>query len=171
MAAPTLLTERLILIPLGAADLDEVAALYGDPEVMRHVGSGIKSRAETADALADTERNWKKRGWGLWAIRNATTGGLVGEAGLQPIDDVDGATIDFGFTLGRRHWGRGIATEAGTAILADAWNRCDEHRIHAIAHADNAASLAVLKKLGFHHLRNRMVHDEIQEIWALDRPD
>jgi RimJ/RimL family protein N-acetyltransferase len=170
VAASNLLTERLVLIPLGPGDLDEVAALYGDPEVMRHIDGGIRTRAATADALAAAERNWERRGWGLWAIRDATTGGLVGEGGLQPLDDVNGAAIDFGFTLGRRHWGKGLATEAGAAILADAWDRYDGDQLQAIAHTDNGPSKAVLKKLGFHHLDNRTVDEEIQEIWALDRP-
>ena len=66
MAAPTLFTDRLVLMPLGPADLDEVAALLADPEVMRHVDGGMRSRPETADLLASAERNWKK-----WMIRRA----------------------------------------------------------------------------------------------------
>jgi RimJ/RimL family protein N-acetyltransferase len=170
VAAPTLLTEHLILMPLGPADLDEVAALYGDPEVMRHVVGGIRNRAETADALTANERHWKQNGWGLWALRDATTGGLVGEGGLQPFDELIGVPAEFGYTVGRRHWGRGLATEAGHAILDDLWDRYDGPTIHALVHPDNPPSRAVVKKLGFSEAGAHMLHGESQELWTLDRP-
>ncbi len=117
MSASPLRTERTILIPLSGADLDEVGALYGDDAVMEFVDGGIRSREQTKSSLAAAERCWRSEGWGLWAIRDATTGGLIGEAGLQHLFEVDGASVDFGLTIARRHWGEGYATEAGHVIL------------------------------------------------------
>lgn len=170
MAAPTLLTDRLVMIPLGPGDLDEIAALYADAEVMRHVAEGVRTRPETAETLAAAEKNWKTQGWGLWAIRDSTTGGLVGEGGLQPLHDVDGASVDFGYTLGRRHWGKGIATEAGEIMLADAWTRYEGDTIHAVVDPDHLASQAVLKKLRFRRQGRQMVGATEQDVWAIRRP-
>ena len=168
--APTLLTDRLVLIKLGPDDLDEVAALFADPEVMRHVKGGVRTRPETADILATAERNWKRLGWGPWAIRDSTSGGLIGEGGLQPLDDVVSASVDFGYTLGRRHWDKGIATEAGQVILADGWTRYGGDVIHAVVHPDNTASRAVLRKLSFRRIDKRVIRGETQELWGLERP-
>lgn len=157
-------------MPLGPADLDEVAALLADPEVMRHVDGGVRTRPETADALAANDRNWKKVGWGLWAIRDATTGGLVGEGGLQPVDDVEGIAVDFGLTLGRRHWGKGLASEAGAVILDDAWARYDGDTIHAVVSLENDSSRAVLERLGFRRADTTLIRGTTQELWAVERP-
>jgi len=167
--APALRTKRLVMLPLGPADVDEIAALYADAEVMRHVVGGVRTRAQTIDALARTERCWKSHKWGLWAIRNAETGGLIGEGGLQPDSLIDGAAADFDITLGRRSWGTGIGTEAASAIIDDAWGRYPGEVIHATVAADNAASSALLRSVGFTNAGNRAINDQPHEIWVISR--
>ena len=169
MSASPLRTERTILIPLSTADLDEVGALYRDESVMEFIDGGVRTREQTKSSLAAAERCWKAEGWGLWAIRDAATGGLIGESGLQHLFDVEGATVDFGFTIAKRHWGRGYATEAGHVILLDAWDRFPGDLIHAVTHPDNAASASVLHKLGFREVEQRMVHGSPQRIWEIQR--
>ncbi|GJM38504.1 MAG: N-acetyltransferase [Acidimicrobiales bacterium] len=169
MSASPLRTERTILLPLSANDLDEVGALYGDDEVMAYVDGGVRTREQTKSTLAAAERCWKAEGWGLWAIRDAETGGLIGEAGLQHLFDVDGAPVEFGFTLSKRHWGKGLATEAGHVILMDAWERFDGDLIHAITDPENTASGRVLLKLGFHQVETRLIHGESQLLWEIQR--
>lgn len=169
MGAPTLRTERTILLPLGAADLDEVGALYADDVVMEYVDGGVRTREQTKSALAAAERCWRSEGWGLWAIRDAVTGGLIGEAGLQHLFEVDGAPVEFGFTIARRYWREGYATEAGHVILLDAWDRYAGDLIHAVAHPDNQASAATLHKLGFRLVEERLIHGETQQLWEIQR--
>ncbi|MEM7140299.1 MAG: GNAT family N-acetyltransferase [Actinomycetota bacterium] len=156
-------------MPLTSADLDEVGALYGDDSVMEFVDGGIRSRDQTKSALAAAERCWRAEGWGLWSIRDAHTGGLIGECGLQHLFDVDGAAVDFGFTIAKRQWSKGYATEAGHVILADAWERYDGDLIHAVTHPENNASATVLHKLGFRESDQRMIHGIIQVLWEIQR--
>lgn len=160
------------MLPLGSADLDEVAALYGDEDVMRYIDGGVRTREQTKVALATAERCWKAEKWGLWAVRDATTGGLIGEAGLQhltDLTDVEGAEVEFGYTFGRRHWNQGYATEAGHAILLDAWDRYDGNLIHALTQPDHKASASVLRKLGFRRVDDRLIHGTKQYLWELPR--
>ena len=77
MESSTLHTERLVLLQLGPADLDETAALYGDPEVMRDVAGGMKDRAQTAEMLEKVAESWRVRGYGLWAIRDSASGASI----------------------------------------------------------------------------------------------
>lgn len=169
MSAPALRTERLVMLPLSTADLDEVATLHADEAVMEYVDGGTRNRDQTKSALAATERCWKSEGWGLWAIRDATTGGLVGEGGLQHITDLDGAEVDFGITIAKRHWDKGYATEAGHVILLDAWDRYTGNLIHAVTHPANTASAAVLRKLGFRRVDDRDIRGSTQFLWEVPR--
>lgn len=157
------------MLPLGSADLDEVATLYADETVMDLVDGGTRTREQSRSALAAAERCWKSEGWGLWAIRDATTGGLVGEGGLQHLTDVDGAVVDFGITIARRHWGGGFATEAGHVILLDAWDRYDGNLIHAVTDPANAAGAAVLRKLGFRRVADHDVRGTTRHLWEIPR--
>jgi len=167
--APALRTERLVLLPLGAADIDEIAAMYADAEVMRHVADGVRSRAETTAALGASENCWRSNGWGLWAIRDAATGGLLGEGGLRPTAVIEGAAADFGITLGRRSRGSGLATEAGAAIIDDAWNRYGGDLIHATVLPDDTSNSAVLRRLGFTMTGVRTVQGQPHQIWVMSR--
>lgn len=169
MDAPALRTERLILLPLGTADIDEIAAMYADAEVMRHAARGVRNRAETTAALGTSERCWRSNGWGLWAIRDATTGGLLGEGGLQPISGIEGAVVDFGITLGRRSRGSGLTTEAGIAIIDDSWNRYRGDLIHATVLPDDTSGAAVLRCLSFTMARVDTVEDQPHQVWVASR--
>lgn len=169
MSAPPLRTRRTVLLPLGVSDLDEVAALYADEEVMAQVDGGTRTREQTKRSLAAAERCWRAEGWGLWAIRDAETGALIGEAGLQHLFEVDGGEVEFGVTLARRYWNQGLATEAGHAVMLDAWDRFEGLLIHAVCRIDNRPSAAVLLKLGFSKVDERRIHGVLQQLWEIQR--
>jgi RimJ/RimL family protein N-acetyltransferase len=156
-------------MPLSAADLDEVGALYGDDAVMEFIDGGSRSRDQTKSALAAAERCWRAEGWGRWAIRHAETGGLIGEAGLHHVFDVEGAPVAFGCTIARRHWNEGFATEAGHVILLDAWDRYRGDLIHSVTDPRDAAGAAVLVKLGFRMVEERLIHGSTQKLWEIQR--
>ena len=169
MDAPTLRTQRLVLLALGPGDLDEAAALYGDEAVMRYVDGGTRDRPTTSHLLEANARCWKSDGWGLWAVRDAETGAFLGEAGLQRLTDVAGAQVDYSYTISRRNWDKGIDTEAGNAILYDAWDRYRGDQIHAIVHPDDTGRAAVLRKLGFRLEGSRLIHGIEQHVWEVQR--
>jgi len=77
--AESLTTERLSLRRFTPDDLDWLAALYGDPEVTRHLG-GVKSRAQTQDFLDARILNYydEHPGLGIWMTVDRGTGNPVG---------------------------------------------------------------------------------------------
>ena len=54
-----------------------------------------------------------------------------------------------GFRLTQQYWGKGLATEAGSAWVRVAFHELYIERLGAFAHLKNAASIRVLEKLGF----------------------
>jgi RimJ/RimL family protein N-acetyltransferase len=166
---PTLRTERLVLMPLGSADLDEAAALYSDESVMRYVDGGTRDRPATAHLLEANERCWKSEGWGFWAVRNADTGAFIGACGFHRLTDVQGATVEFSCTLSRRNWGQGLAAEAGNAVLYDGWERLKDDLIHAVVPHDNRAGSKMIRKLGFRRGEDQLIHGEEQQVWQSQR--
>ncbi|MFC7292135.1 GNAT family N-acetyltransferase [Hirschia litorea] len=56
---------------------------------------------------------------------------------------------ELGYWLGQKHWGKGLATEAGNAVLDWAKAALDADTFVAGHFADNPASGRVLTKLGF----------------------
>ena len=72
VAFPVIETARLRLRMFRADDLDSLAALFADPDVMRHVADGKPADRETAEkAIASTIAHWERHGLdvGLSKIR------------------------------------------------------------------------------------------------------
>lgn len=144
-------TERLILRRWQPSDLEGLAAIDADPEVMRYIGDGsVRTPDETRAALARMQAAWDERGYGHFAVQRRDDGALAGWVGLAVpafLPEVLPA-VEIGWRLGRAQWGQGFATEAARAVLAFGFREVGLERVISIGHVDNAASLRVMAKLG-----------------------
>jgi ribosomal-protein-alanine N-acetyltransferase len=145
--APTLETDRLHLRPVAADDFARFTALYGDPEVMRFIGRrGALTPAEVRERLDFMIDHWRRHGFGMWSLFHKPDGAFVGRCGMRYMDDT--TEVELGYTLARRYWGQGFATEASRAAVSYAFGVLKVDRLVAIADPANAASVNVMKKLG-----------------------
>ena len=153
-----LTTERLLLRQWRDDDLDALAAIDADPEVMRWIGDGsVRDRAQTQDAIARFQREWAEQGWGRFAIEE--DGVLVGWVSLAVptfLPEVLPA-VEIGWRLARSAWGRGLATESAQAMLAFAFDDVGLDRVVSICNVQNTASERVMTKLGMHKDRATVV--------------
>ncbi len=108
------------------------------------------------DAARDTrtaEEHWLKHGFGLWGIRDAGAGSLLGVAELhvagEGIVGIAPDEIEAGWWVTERRRGEGIATEAMHAALDDLWQRTDAGCVTAYIAPGNPPSERVAAKLGF----------------------
>jgi ribosomal-protein-alanine N-acetyltransferase len=138
--------DRLDLRPFAASDAAAAHLVYGDPEVMRHVGEGGTTTPErTAQMLAHYAQHQARYGFAFWAVIERGTGELIGDAGLE----ITAHGVELGYTLARTAWGRGLATEAGRLCVEAADGPLGLRRLVALADVGNPTSSRVLEKLGF----------------------
>ncbi|MFI5835886.1 GNAT family N-acetyltransferase [Micromonospora sp. NPDC051300] len=144
-------TARLRLRRWRGEDLDGLAAVNAQPEVMRYIHDGrTLDRAATAERLAAYARHWDEHGFGLYAAELRETGELAGFTGLAVptfLPEIMPA-VEIGWRLGRAHWGRGLATEAARAVVAHARVTLGLRRLVSIHVVGNEASAGVMVKLG-----------------------
>lgn len=95
--------------------------------------------------VEDYRRHQDEHGFACWAVMDRGTGELIGDAGLE----VTGHGVELGYTLSRRWWGRGLATEAASLCREAAFGPLGMPQVVALVDADNPASARVLEKLGF----------------------
>lgn len=76
-------------------------------------------------------------------------GSAVGGIGLEMQADVNRRAAEMGYWLGEEYWGRGIVSEAATAVVDYGFQTFDICRIFAGVFERNAASMRVLEKAGF----------------------
>jgi RimJ/RimL family protein N-acetyltransferase len=149
LAHPIVTTERLVMRPYEIADAPHVLELVNEPAFIANIrDSGVRT---LADAEGYIERGplamYDRHGLGVWRVEARATGEVVGMCGLLRRDTLPDP--DLGFAFVERARGQGFATEAGRATLDWAAKEKAIDQVLAITALHNAASGAVLEKLGF----------------------
>jgi [ribosomal protein S5]-alanine N-acetyltransferase len=101
----------------------------------------LDEAAEVARRFCELHR---ERGFAPWRV-GERGGALVGSVGLQPLGQGE---VEIIFALLPSRWGRGLATEAGRAVLSHGFADAALPRIVGIAKPENHASLRVMQRLG-----------------------
>ena len=153
---PELVTERLLLRPWAAEDLDAAADLFAIPEVWRFpMGRGLE-RDETARFL---DRALAAQASGRpfpWVAEERGGGRIIGYVGLavpEFLPEVMPA-VEVGWRLAPQWWGRGLATEGGRAALAHGFGALGLEEIVSIYQPENEASGRVMGRLGMRFERD-----------------
>ena len=147
-------TERLIHRKLEVSDAEDMHAMYADPEVFRYLGSGVYNGSVELEAkriAAHRERLYDALGYGLWATIRKEDGAFMGRCGLLhwAADQLDGQEeIEVAYSLAKRFWGQGYASEAAEGIVAWARENLEWPSLIAMVHEDNYASQGVAEKIG-----------------------
>ena len=140
-------TERLLVRRWLESDLDALLAVYGDADAMRWVGDGRAiTRDECAQWLEVTRTNYEKRGYGMFAVEQLASHGVVGFCGIVHPGGQPEPEVKYAFL--RSCWGRGFATEAVTGLIAYAARNLGLTHIIATAAPANIGSHKVLLKAG-----------------------
>jgi RimJ/RimL family protein N-acetyltransferase len=151
--APVLQTERLILRPFTAADVDAQAAMMGDAQVMRHLGGHPLAREDSWRKLLCGAGLWRLFGFGYWAVERRADGAMIGQVGFAEfMRDMEPSIRGFpemGWLFAREAAGQGFATEAAAAGLAWIDMALDPPETVAIIDHANGASIRVAEKCGF----------------------
>jgi len=145
--------QRISLRPFEASDLDELQAVMGHPDVMRFSLSGPNTKTETEDFIKRCRAQYQEFGYGLLAIVCREENRVIGYCGLfrQEIDGVP--ELEIGYRLHPSYWGRGMATEAAVMIRDWAFANLDQGKLISIIEPENAAAIAVAKKIGMNFER------------------
>ena len=128
-------------------DLDDVAEMFADEELMRFY-SRPKSRAESLAWIEWNLRLYEKHGFGLWVMESLDGSEFLGDCGLTP-QTVDGVIdIEVGWHTVRTQWNQGFASEAASACRDHAFGELALRRLISIIEPTNIASRRVAEKIG-----------------------
>jgi RimJ/RimL family protein N-acetyltransferase len=141
-------TRRLWLRWPQASDVPILAALAGDWEVARRTAYiphpyGLRD----AEEFVRDSRAGNGLGRHLRLVMTLKSGDRapIGMIGLEPGRD----GFDLGYWLGRAHWGQGFAAEAAGALIDAFFLVTPAPALNAAAMPENAASQALLRRVGF----------------------
>lgn len=154
-------TDRLLMRRLVASDLDDLYALYRDPEIRRYFPEGTLTLEETREEL-----EWFLNGHpdhpelGLWATIHKPTGAFIGRCGLLPwnIDGVD--EVEVAYLIAKPWQRQGLGAEAARALVRYGFQTLGLKRLIALIDPEHEASIRTAMKAGL-RLERKVTLDQI----------
>ncbi len=152
-------TERVICERLRLEHGEELKVLLLDARVSSTLWPRSQPPTER-DVVASLEtkvQHWERHGFGMWLLRDRSTGEMVGRGGLQytyvaGLDDVEA-----GWAIVPERWRQGLATEFARACTIVALDQLSLLSVVAFTQPDNLASRRVMEKAGFRY-EGELIH-------------
>ncbi len=144
-SGPFLVTPRLILRPPIAQDFDAFAAMRADAQTMTFLGGAVP-RSTAWRQFTSQAGAWQISGHSFFSIIERASGAWVGQTGPWAPEGWPQPEIAYG--LHPQFAGRGYAYEAACAAIDFAVDMLKWDKIAHTIDPDNAASIALAKRLG-----------------------
>lgn len=150
-------TERLVMRRAEVRDLGALHAVLSNAEAMRYWStpphaSLHRTREWLKDMMASPESESDD-----FVVEHE--GRVIGKAGFWRMPEI-------GYILHPDHWGKGLAFECLSALVARAFRRFDIPALVADVDPRNAASLNLLARLGFIETRREKATMLVGEEWC-----
>jgi RimJ/RimL family protein N-acetyltransferase len=148
MAAPSP-TERLSFRRRVLLDLDDLFALYSDPEIRRYFPEGTLTHQQTREEL-----EWFLNGHpahpelGLWATIHRPSGRFIGRCGLLPWTIEGRFEVEVAYMIAAEFQRQGLGTEAARGILEYGLTALGLPRLVCMIDPANQASIGVARAIG-----------------------
>ncbi|CAN5660982.1 GNAT family protein [soil metagenome] len=161
-------TERLLLRPYEASDLDALADLLSVPEVMRYLFEEPLSREEAAATLHRRipMRKIEQEGDRLALVVTLREGAtVIGTVNLT-LRSEENRQGEIGYVFHPDHQGRGYATEATRALLDFGFRTGRFHRIYGRCDARNISSARLMERLGMRREAHFVENEWFKGAWG-----
>lgn len=148
-------TQRLQLRQWRDSDRTPFALMNADPAVMEFFPA-LLSRAESNAAIDRQIAHIEQHGWGFWAVETLEDQQFIGFVGIKNVtEDMPFApSVEIGWRLSRRAWGKGYATEAARVCLQVGFEELGLNEIVSFTVPGNFRSRSVMEKLGMQQGEN-----------------
>jgi ribosomal-protein-alanine N-acetyltransferase len=163
-------TPRLKLRELVQGDLDFMAEMLADAEVMRYYPKRL-TRELATDWIDRQIARYKADGYGLWLAEARESGKPVGQVGLVR-QQINGAEeCEVGYLIHRPNWRHGFASEGALACRNYAFSTLHLPRVISLVRPENAASQGVARNLGM-EVVGRAPHGGYEHlVFAVSNPE
>lgn len=146
---PTIETDRLLLRQVTAEDAQDMLTYLSDPIVVKHMG--LEPFETINDVLGEIEwyeSIFSKSSGMRWGITLKDHGKVIGTCGFLNMATKHKRS-EVGFELSKQYWGKGIASEALSAVVKYGYNQLQLERIEALIEPTNIPSQKLVEKQGF----------------------
>ena len=163
-------TEDLIFREMGVADLEFVAGMLADPQVMESYPR-MYSREEAVDWIQRQEGRYARSRHGFWLVIDKATGHPLGQAGLLMVEMDGHEEVGLGYLIDRAQWGRGLGVKIAIAVVDYAFHELGESRIICPVRPENIASQRISIRIGMLPISCTTYGGYDHIIFAIEKPE
>lgn len=142
-------SERLGFRNWETSDVDALFEINSNEEVMRFFPS-TQTKKHTEEFINRMREQFSKNEFCYFAVEILSGNDFIGFIGLseQTYEADFNPSVDIGWRLHPKSWGKGYATEGAKACLQYAFDTLNLSEIVAVAPVINISSITVMKKVG-----------------------
>ncbi len=139
-------TKRLILRPMLQTDFNALLLIFTDPKVMVAFNHPPFTNEQMQHWLHRNLDHQSQFGYGLFSVILKETGELIGDCGLEQMDELGAAELGYDFRSA--FWNQGYATESAIAVRDFAFDVLKLPQLISLIRVGNLASKRVAEKVG-----------------------
>lgn len=160
-------SERCKIKEMGPDDLNRLYDLYSDKRICEYTEDLFDNRMKELQYIKDYAKNmYGFYGFGTWLIEDKFSGNLIGRVGFNFRPGFEDPEL--GFVIDPKLWRHGYAYETCMRVIQYGKEELGFKRIHAFVRPENAASVALLEKLGFRTCGRYTINDKLHDRCVLD---
>ncbi|PQA90933.1 GNAT family N-acetyltransferase [Chryseobacterium shigense] len=125
--------------------------LFHDDEVTKYLP--YRSPEQYKEMFHIALHDYTQGPFGRFGIFDAQNNDFIGMCLVRNFADRSGQ-VEIGYTLSKKYWGKGIATEVSRALIKYCLDNTLTNEIVAVTDLDNIGSQKVLEKAGFSRIPN-----------------
>lgn len=143
-----LTTERCVVREFEMSDLDALFELYAQPKMTEYMEGLYPYEEEKAYQRAYIDCMYRFFGYGMWLVFEKTTGKLIGRAGIEHREELEGE-LELGYAIHPDYQRKGYATEVCEEIIKFAFNELGFDKICCLIEKENVPSRCFAEHTGF----------------------
>lgn len=165
-----ILTDRLLLREMTAADYPALYTVLADSDIMRHYPYTFDEARVRRWIDVNLDR-YRTFGFGLWAVTLRENGEMIGNCGLT-IQRIHGRFCpEIGYHIARAHQRQGYAAEAARAVRDWTFTNTPFGAVYSYMTADNEPSRRTAMAVGLRFVEEYTEDGETNAVYALTRQE
>lgn len=141
--------DKVVLREFTPADVDDVLGIIGDDRVTQWLSFDSRSRDEATAMIKGTIERAQQEPRTEFYLAVTAHGNEDRVIGFARIGLAGVKAGKLGYATATGEWGRGYATDAARTLTTYAFQELGLHRVSAAIGPENAASIAMVERLGF----------------------
>lgn len=141
-------TERCVIKEFSMEYLDDLFELYAGKGMTDYIEPLYPYEKEREYQQAYISTMYPFYGYGMWIVCDRKTGCLIGRAGVEPREELDGE-LELGYAVGVPYQRKGYGREACEAVISFVKRELEAERLNCLIEEGNTVSEHLAERLGF----------------------